>query len=443
MRKYFGTDGIRGNVGTTAIRPDFLVSLGHAVGRVLKKTHTHPAVVIGKDTRVSGYMIESALESGFVSAGVDVYLAGPLPTPAIAFLTSALRLDLGVVISASHNPYHDNGIKFFSNLGEKLGDAWESEVEAMMEQPPQWQESHGLGQATRLRDGEGRYIEFCKNTFKGNLKGMKIVVDAAHGAAYSVGPSVFRELGATVHAIGCHPDGFNINKEVGATSPAALVKAVIEQGAHYGIGLDGDADRIVMVDSSGTIYDGDQLLYVMALHRKKQGLFTPGVVGTVMTNMGIEAALGRADIQLIRAKVGDKHILNELSVRPGWVLGGESSGHMLMLDKHSTGDAIIAALQVLQAIGDSTVGTSLAEILKNAPMYPQVLKNVRISKDDDWDTPGFRAALDDAQQMITGQGRILVRPSGTEPVVRVMAECNDEHYAQQIVANLVRHLGIK
>jgi phosphoglucosamine mutase len=437
MRKYVGTDGIRGNVGTTAIRPDFLLSLGHAVGRVLKLSNPKPAFLIGRDTRVSGYMIQAALESGFLAAGVDVHIAGSIPTPAVAYLTQALRLDLGVVISASHNPYHDNGIKFFSDIGEKLGDSWENQVEAMMEQPPSWQESHGLGKTCFLTDAGGRYVEFCKNTFEGNLKGMKIVIDGAHGAAYTVAPKVFHELGAQVITIGCSPNGFNINDQVGATSPKALVAAVQEQGADYGIALDGDADRILLVDSSGRQYDGDQVLYILAVHRKRSGFFTPGVVGTVMTNMGIEAALNRADIQLVRAKVGDKNILHELSKRPGWVLGGESSGHILTLDKHSTGDGIIAALQVLQAVN----GTTLAEMLAGAPMFPQIIKNVRLEPGEAWDTLGFQAALVNANDQLEGKGRTLVRASGTEPVVRVMAECADSVMAQEIVDYLVRHLG--
>jgi phosphoglucosamine mutase len=437
MRKYFGTDGIRGNVGTTAIRPDFLLALGHAVGRVLKTRSSNPGVLIGRDTRISGYMIESALESGFLAAGVDVHLAGRIPSPGVAYLTQALRLDLGVVISASHNPYHDNGIKFFSDTGEKLSDAWEREVEAMMEIPPTWAESNGIGRASRLEDSAGRYIEFCKNTFEGDLKGMKIVVDAAHGAAYKIAPKVFHELGAEIHRIGCTPNGFNINDKVGATAPKSLIAAVHDLEADYGIALDGDADRILIVDETGRQYDGDQLLYALAIHRKRSGYFIPGVVGTVMTNMGIEAALRRADIELVRAKVGDKNILQELAKRPGWVLGGESSGHMLMLDKHSTGDGIIAALQVFQAVR----GTSLAEMLGNAAMFPQIIENVHIHHGQTWDNLGFQAALQNANNMIEGKGRVLVRASGTEPVVRVMAECEDGNYAQEIVSYLASHIG--
>ena len=437
MRKYFGTDGIRGNVGTTAIRPDFLVSLGHAVGRVLKERHNAPAVLIGKDTRVSGYMIESALEAGFTSAGVDVFMTGPLPTPGVAYLTRAMRLDLGVVISASHNPYHDNGIKFFSASGEKLDDAWERQVEAMMDQPAAWVESIGLGKARRLEDTQGRYIEFCKNTFEGDLRGKKIVVDAANGAAYKVATKVFHELGAEVHSIGVSPNGFNINDGCGATAPELIAKTVVELGADYGVALDGDADRIVMVDAEGTTYDGDQLLYIMAVHRKKQGYFMDGVVGTVMTNMGIEEALKRQDIELVRAKVGDRYILKELQARPGWLLGGESSGHVLVMDKHSTGDGIIAALMTLQALDGRTFKDALAD----APLYAQVTRNIPFERGGTWGTPKFLEAIEKAETHLGDTGRVLVRPSGTEPVVRITIEAQDTREAAELVQLIEKHFG--
>ncbi|MBY0235967.1 MAG: phosphoglucosamine mutase, partial [Burkholderiaceae bacterium] len=333
-RKYFGTDGIRGTVGQGPITPDFMLRLGHAVGQVLRKQGGRPSVLIGKDTRISGYMIESALEAGFASAGVDVQLTGPLPTPGVAYLTRALRQDLGVVISASHNPFADNGIKFFSSKGEKLPDAWELAVEAALEDAPTWIDSANLGRARRITDARGRYIEFCKNSFGSDLtlKGLKIVVDAANGAAYHVAPDVFHELGAEVISIGCSPDGFNINAGFGATSPAALVQAVKEHGAHYGVALDGDADRLQLVDAEGRLYNGDELLYVMVADRLGQGLRVPGAVGTLMTNMAVELAIKALDVDFVRAKVGDRYVLEELAAR-GWELGGEGSGHLLALDK--------------------------------------------------------------------------------------------------------------
>ena len=354
QRKYFGTDGIRGTVGVAPITPDFVLKLAHAVGRVLKQSEAKPTVLIGKDTRISGYMLESALESGFNSAGVDVVLLGPLPTPGVAYLTRAQRASLGVVISASHNAFADNGIKFFSAQGTKLPDAWELAVEAALEESPVWADSASLGKARRLADAAGRYIEFCKSTFAHDrtLKGMKIVVDAAHGAAYQIAPSVFHELGAEVIAIGCAPDGLNINRGVGATHPAALVQAVKEHGAHYGIALDGDADRLQMVDAQGRLYNGDELLYLMAADRLSEGEQVPGVVGTLMTNKAVEVALQSRGIEFVRSKVGDRYVLEELEKRQ-WLLGGEGSGHLLALDRHTTGDGLIRALQVLQAATSS------------------------------------------------------------------------------------------
>ncbi len=424
-RTYFGTDGIRGTVGTAPITPDFMLRLGHAVGRVLRRSSDKPTVVIGKDTRISGYMIESSLEAGFASAGVDVLLSGPLPTPGVAYLTRALRLDLGVVISASHNPFDDNGVKFFSARGEKLPDEWERDVEAALLEAPQWVDSAGLGKARRLSDASGRYIEFCKSTIPHSLslRGVKIVVDAAHGAAYHVAPDVFHELGASVIKIGCSPDGLNINQGFGATSPQALVRAVAEHRADYGIALDGDADRLQMVDAQGRLFNGDELLYVMAADRLSQQQPVPGVVGTLMTNMAVELALKAMKVPLVRAKVGDRYVLEELAAR-GWQLGGEGSGHLLALDRHTTGDGIVSALQILYAARRS--GKSIAALLEGVTLFPQTLINVRLPEGSDWKT---NAALDKArvgaEAELGDAGRVLIRASGTEPVLRVMVEARD------------------
>ncbi len=440
-RKHFGTDGIRGTVGAAPITPDFMLRLGHAVGRVLKAADARPTVVIGKDTRISGYMIESALEAGFASAGVDVLLTGPLPTPGVAYLTRALRLNLGLVISASHNPFGDNGIKFFSARGEKLPDAWEEKVEAMLEQAPHWVASSELGKARKLEDAKGRYIEFCKGTFSSelSLKGMKIVVDAAHGAAYSVAPDVFHELGAEVVAIGCRPDGTNINAGFGATAPAALVAAVKEHAADYGVALDGDADRLLMVDATGRLYDGDELLYLMVNDRLGQGLQVPGVVGTLMTNMAVELALRERGIEFIRAKVGDRYILEELSAR-GWQLGGEGSGHLLALDKHTTGDGIVSALLILQAVRRG--GRSMAQLLEGISLFPQSLINVRLKPGVNWKA-NERLAREQAAvtDELLGKGRVLIRPSGTEPLVRVMVEARDAALAQRCAQRMADTLA--
>lgn len=435
-RTYFGTDGIRGTVGQSPITPDFMLRLGHAVGRVLKGQLGRATVLIGKDTRISGYMIESALEAGFASAGVDVLLSGPLPTPGVAYLTRALRLDLGVVISASHNPYYDNGIKFFSARGEKLPDEWEQQVEAALEQAPSWVDSSELGKARRLDDARGRYVEFCKSTFGSDLslKGLKIVVDAAHGAAYQIAPDVFHELGAEVIGIGCSPDGTNINAAVGATAPDALVRAVREHQADYGVALDGDADRLQLVDGSGRLYNGDELLYVMVADRLAQGQRVQGAVGTLMTNMAVEVALKARDIQFVRAKVGDRYVLEELSTR-GWLLGGEGSGHLLVLDKHTTGDGIVSALQVLQAVSRS--GQSLAELLAPVRLFPQVLVNVRLKPGQDWKaTAGLAELQSEVERELDGHGRLLIRPSGTEPLVRVMVEARDAAQARACAERL-------
>jgi phosphoglucosamine mutase len=432
-RQYFGTDGIRGTVGQFPITPDFVLRLGHAVGQVLQRAAKgrRPTVLIGKDTRISGYMLESALEAGFASAGVDVLLSGPLPTPGVAYLTRALRLDLGVVISASHNPFDDNGIKFFSARGEKLPDQWEADVEAALTLAPQWADSAGLGKARRLDDAGGRYIEFCKSTVPHSLslRGMKIVVDAAHGAAYHVAPAVFHELGANVIKIGCSPDGLNINQGVGATAPKALVAAVAEHRADYGIALDGDADRLQMVDAQGRLFNGDELLYVMTADRLSQQRPVAGVVGTLMTNMAVELALKLRGVPLVRAKVGDRYVLEELSSR-GWHLGGESSGHLLALDRHTTGDGIVSALQILQAVRRH--GSTLAALLEGVTLFPQTLINVRLRDGSDWKANTALAdARDKAERELGDAGRVLIRASGTEPVLRVMVEARDAQLGQR------------
>jgi phosphoglucosamine mutase len=435
-RTYFGTDGIRGTVGQAPITPDFMLRLGHAVGRVLRASESRPTVLIGKDTRISGYMIESALEAGFASAGVDVLMTGPLPTPGVAYMTRALRLSLGVVISASHNPYGDNGIKFFSARGEKLPDVWEQQVEAALEQAPQWVDSAALGKARRLDDARGRYIEFCKSTFSSelSLKGLKIVVDAAHGAASRIAPDVFHELGAEVIAIGCSPDGMNINAGFGATAPAALVAAVKQHGADYGVALDGDADRLQIVDAAGRLYNGDELLYVMVADRLAQQQAVPGVVGTLMTNMAVEVALRERGVPFVRAKVGDRYVLEELVAR-GWQLGGEGSGHLLALDKHTTGDGIVSALQILQTV--RRIGRPLAELLDGVTLFPQTLINVRLADGRDWKK---NATLASEQERVSRElgddGRLLIRASGTEPVLRVMVEARDAGRAQRCAEQL-------
>ena len=439
-RKYFGTDGIRGAVGTFPITPDFVLRLGNAVGRVLRATHERPVVLIGKDTRVSGYMLESALEAGLNSAGVDVMLTGPLPTPGVAYLTRALRLSLGVVISASHNPFADNGIKFFSARGEKLPDAWEEEVEAALTADPLWGDSSALGRARRLNDAPGRYLEFCKSTFSNDLslKGLKIVVDGAHGAAYHIAPDVFHELGAEVIRIGCEPDGYNINDGVGATSPQALVEAVKHHRADYGIALDGDADRLQVVDGAGRLYNGDELLYVMVVDRLAQGESVPGVVGTLMTNMAVEVAIQRKGIEFVRAKVGDRYILEELS-RRGWQLGGEGSGHLLALDRHTTGDGIVSALQVLQA--QQRACRSLSDLLAGVELFPQTLLNVRLPAGLDWKNHAELAA---EQARVTAElgdsGRVLIRASGTEPLLRIMVEARDADLARRCAERMAQTL---
>ena len=433
QRQYFGTDGIRGTVGVPPITPDFILRLGHAVGRVLKRSEERPTVLIGKDTRISGYMLESALESGFNSAGVDVV---PLPTPGVAYLTRAQRASLGVVISASHNPFPDNGIKFFSAQGSKLSDSWEMAVEEALAEAPVWADSASLGKARRLDDAAGRYIEFCKSTYAHDLtlKGLKIVVDAAHGAAYQVAPKVFHELGADVIAMGCSPDGLNINHEVGATHPDALVLAVRANHADYGIALDGDADRLQVVDAAGRLYNGDELLYLMARERMGRDELVPGVVGTLMTNMAVELALAERGVKLVRAKVGDRYVLEELAQR-GWLLGGEGSGHLLALDKQTTGDGLVSALQVLQCVVRS--GRTLAQLMEEVTLFPQVLLNVRLTPGSDWRSNAHLARETEAVQAELGAlGRVLIRASGTEPVLRVMVEARDAAQASRCAERL-------
>ncbi len=448
-RKYFGTDGVRGRVGDHPITPQFVMQLGFAAGKVLASAeHTQserPAVLIGKDTRISGYMLESALEAGLIAAGIDVYLAGPVPTPAVAYLTRALRLQAGVVISASHNPFQDNGIKFFSGMGTKLPDAIELNIEAELDNPMQSNASDGLGKAKRIDDAVGRYIEFCKSTFPAemNLRGMKIVVDSAHGATYHIARHVFHELGADVIAIGAQPDGKNINDGYGATAPANLQKAVVEHHADLGIALDGDGDRLIMVDAAGKLYDGDQLLYIVAKHRQAQGMMKGGVVGTLMTNLAFEHAMQKLGIPFVRAKVGDRYVM-ELLQEKGWQIGGENSGHIICLDKHSTGDGIVSALQVLHALRAQQ--QSLAMAAAELVMYPQVLINVRVIGKAAalLDRAEVKSAAASAEADLNGKGRVLLRPSGTEPLLRVMVEGEDGALVRQCaerIAEVVRGIA--
>ncbi|NJM33173.1 MAG: phosphoglucosamine mutase [Limnobacter sp.] len=460
-RKYFGTDGIRGTVGQAPMTPDFILRLAQAAGTVLNRyelqntseRQEHKAaagggsragratVLIGKDTRVSGYLLESCLEAGFTSVGVDVVLVGPMPTGGVAYLTKTLSMSAGVVISASHNPYPDNGIKFFSASGTKLPDGWELEIEHQLTQDNPCKPSVELGKARRLADASGRYVEFCKGTFPRDkhLRGFKIVVDCANGAAYSTAPCVFRELGAEVIVIADQPNGVNINEGVGATHPAALAQAVQQHGADYGFALDGDADRLICIDHSGRLYNGDELLYALVAERIATGQVVPGVVGTLMTNMGLELALQDLHIPLVRAKVGDRYVYEKLQEH-GWHLGGESSGHLLVLDKHSTGDGIVSALQVLRAV--RVLGKPLADILSPVHMMPQVLENVRIEPGYDWQAnPALQAACEAVRAELDGKGRLLIRPSGTEPLLRVMVECHDACSATKLANQVVAAVG--
>jgi phosphoglucosamine mutase len=434
-RKYFGTDGVRGRVGESPITAEFVLRLGYAAGRVLAGAGGNPAVLIGKDTRISGYMLEAALEAGLSAAGVDVLLTGPLPTPAVAYLTRALRLSAGVVISASHNPYDDNGIKFFSGDGNKLPDAVEERIEAELEKPIGCVPSAELGKARRVEDAAGRYIEFCKSSFPSalDLRGMRLVVDCAHGAAYQTAPHVFHELGADVVTLGANPNGLNINDGVGATHPESLRRAVGEHRADLGIAVDGDADRLLVVDADGREYNGDELLYVIVADRLRAGPVA-GAVGTLMSNLALEQALATLGVGFARAKVGDRYVLEMLQER-GWLFGGESSGHLLCLDCHTTGDGTISALQVLCAIRRS--GRSLAELASGLRLFPQKLINVRIARGFDWQShDGLRRARAEAESALGADGRILIRPSGTEPLLRVMVEARDGALAESMAQRL-------
>jgi phosphoglucosamine mutase len=427
-RKYFGTDGIRGRVGEPPIMPDFVMRLGYAAGKVLASADLHlsqgerPAVLIGKDTRISCYMLEAALQAGLSAAGVDSLLTGPMPTPAVAYLTRALRLQAGIVISASHNPFEDNGIKFFSSDGNKLPDATEEAIEAGIDQPLLPKPSAQLGKVSRVRDADGRYIEFCKSTFPGelDLRGLRVVVDCAHGATYHIASHVFHELGAEVFSVGIAPNGMNINDDCGATHPQTLRAAVRQHRADIGVGLDGDGDRLVMIDQEGRIYDGDELLYVIACHRHAAGTLRGGVVGTLMTNLALENALRALGIPFARAAVGDRYVLEQLLAN-GWQLGGEGSGHIVCLDKHTTGDGIVSALQVLHALRRG--GQTLAQAAAGLSLYPQVLVNVRVARRFDCgEHPAVAKAVSVAESKLGTHGRVLLRPSGTEPVIRVMVE---------------------
>jgi phosphoglucosamine mutase len=425
-RKYFGTDGIRGRVGEGNITPEFVLRLGWAVGRVLAKA-PGDKVLIGKDTRISGYMFESALEAGLVAAGVDVRLLGPMPTPAIAYLTRTMKADAGIVISASHNPFEDNGIKFFSANGCKLPDEVELEIEAQLEKPMETVDSARLGKVSRINDAPGRYIEFCKRAMPigCSLDGLTIVVDCAHGATYQVGPQTLRELDANVITMGTSPDGLNINKEVGSTAPQALQKRVLDEGADLGIAFDGDGDRVLFVDHRGEVVDGDELLFIIAQHEMLRNGAVSGVVGTLMSNMGFELALNDLEIPFARAKVGDRYV-KELMESRGWQLGGENSGHIICSDITSTGDGIIAALKVLHAVVDS--GRSLADLKSGMSKFPQIMENVRIKPGCEvMEHDDLKAAVALVEKELGSRGRVLLRPSGTEPVIRVMVEgeCHD------------------
>ena len=442
-KQYFGTDGIRGEVGQFPIVPEFITRLGYAAGKVLSqnaKPGERCKILIGKDTRVSGYLLEAALEAGFAAAGVDVLLCGPIPTPGVAYLTKALRLSAGVVISASHNAYQDNGIKFFSEEGGKLTDEFELAIEAELEKPMGCVSSKDIGKAFRIDDAAGRYIEFCKSTFPGdlNLKGLKLVVDCANGAAYHTAPLVFHELGAEVISIGVHPDGRNINDGCGATAPEALIAKVKEVGADIGIALDGDADRLQMVDATGRLFNGDELLYVLAKDRIDRGQALGGVVGTLMTNLAVENAIKDLGIGFERANVGDRYVL-ELLKQKAWLIGGEGSGHLLCLDHHSTGDGTIAALQVLAAMSKNK--KSLSQLLDSVKIFPQVLLNVKFKAGYDWKSDdALKSKISQVESDLKGTGRVLIRASGTEPVLRVMVEAQDADLAlssAKSITNLV------
>ncbi|MEI6744568.1 MAG: phosphoglucosamine mutase [Methylococcaceae bacterium] len=443
-RKYFGTDGIRGKVGTPPITPDFLLKLGWAAGQVFAQ-EGHNFVLVGKDTRISGYMFESALEAGLTAAGVDTSLLGPMPTPAVAYLTRTLHAKAGIVISASHNPYFDNGIKFFSAQGTKLPDNIEQKIEEYLDLPITTVDSSKLGKAKRVVDAAGRYIEFCKASVPTGMTfdGMKIVVDCANGATYHIAPDVFKELGAQVIAIGTEPNGLNINEGYGATSPENLVKTVLEQKADFGIALDGDGDRVIMVDHKGEVVDGDELIYIIAKARLKSGLLTGPVVGTLMSNLGMEHALQKLSVPLLRANVGDRYVIEMLMKHKG-MLGGENSGHIICLDKTTTGDGIIAALQVVAEMQNT--GLSLHDLKSGMQKYPQVLINVRTAKKVDLTTQkGIQNAVRTVEQTLGKDGRVLLRASGTEPLIRVMVEGSNqsqvEHYAKQLANDVKQEIG--
>ena len=438
-RKYFGTDGIRGQVGEGVITPDFMLRLGYAAGKVLgAKGHAggRSRILIGKDTRVSGYMFEAALEAGLINAGVDVGLLGPMPTPAIAYLTRTFHAQAGIVISASHNPYQDNGIKFFSADGSKLPDEVEHEIEAALDLP--METARDLGKAWRIDDAVGRYIEFCKAStpWRYSLEGLKIVLDCANGATYHIAPKVFRELGAEVHAIGIQPDGLNINLDCGSTKPKALQQAVVEQQADLGIAFDGDGDRVMFVDKNGALIDGDQMLFLIALHRQEFMGGCSGVVGTLMSNYGFELALKERNIPFARAKVGDRYVLEMMSAN-GWVLGGESSGHIVCTDVTTTGDGIISALQVLRAVSD--FGEPLHQLSQRMQMLPQHMINVRLaSREGVLEASEVQAAVSEAEAKLADNGRVLLRPSGTEPLIRVMVEGKDSALVEQLAADIAK-----
>ncbi|OZG71699.1 phosphoglucosamine mutase [Hahella sp. CCB-MM4] len=436
-KEFFGTDGIRGKVGEGVITPEFMLKLGWAAGKVFRQEGKRNRVLIGKDTRISGYMFESALESGLAAAGVDVAMLGPMPTPAIAYLTRTFRACAGIVISASHNPHYDNGVKFFSAQGAKLPDEVELQIEDHLRQPMQVCDSSLLGKAARFEDAKGRYIEFCKSTvpFNLSLSGLKIVLDCADGATYQVAPSVFRELGAKVETMGVSPDGLNINHQVGSTHPEALAAKVIESGADLGIAFDGDGDRVVMVDHKGEIVDGDELIFVIARDKQSTGRLQGGVVGTLMTNFGAELAFNGLGIPFVRAKVGDRYVMEKLQENQ-WALGGEGSGHIVCLDCTTTGDGIISALQVLVAM--VCQGRSLHELKQGMTKLPQHMINVRVSQKIDIEIESIQVAVKAAEQQLAGRGRVLLRPSGTEPVIRVMAEGEDSELVVAVTQELAR-----
>jgi len=437
-RKYFGTDGIRGRVGDFPITPEFVMKLGFAAGKVFASQGKR-RILIGKDTRISGYMFESALEAGLSAAGVDIGLLGPMPTPGIAYLTRTFHADAGIVISASHNPYFDNGIKFFSAEGTKLDDETESAIEELLDQPMDIVASDRLGKAKRIEDAAGRYVEFCKSTVFGlSLKGMRIVLDCAHGATYQIAPLVFTELGAEVFVMGNEPDGLNINEQVGSTSPKALQAKVVELEADLGVAFDGDGDRVVMVDKNGDLVDGDEIIYMIARHQHATDQLQGGVVGTLMSNMGMELALKDLEIPFVRANVGDRYVMQQL-LEHNWALGGENSGHILCLDVTTTGDGIVAALQVLKALSEN--GQKLHEYKSGMTLLPQIMKNVKVADKSVVSNKQVQQAVAQAEAEFAGRGRVLLRPSGTEPVVRVMAEGEDTQLVNEIVDRLVEVVG--